>query len=72
MYKRSSYISVDFFLLKNNIILKVCIDCVGSVVVVVSGKKKFTFVDVDVVMRRKGDTLCFVLFCLYFVLRHER
>lgn len=41
-------------------------------VVVVSGKKKFTFVDVDVVMRRKGDTLCFVLFCLYFVLRHER
>lgn len=33
MYKRSSYVSVDFFLLKNNIILKVCIDCVGSVVV---------------------------------------
>lgn len=39
MYKRNSYISVDFFLLKNNIILKVCIDCVGSVVVVVSGRE---------------------------------
>lgn len=39
MYKRSSYVSVDFFLLKNNIILKVCIDCVGSFVVVVSGRE---------------------------------
>lgn len=42
MYKRSSYVSVDFFLLKNNIILKVCIDCVGSVVVVVVSGREFS------------------------------